>query len=53
MNLTPAPVAVARGERIAQGLILAVARVEWEEVAVSRNPTRGGFGATGGYDSDA
>lgn len=50
MNLTGAPVALNRGERIAQGLILAVARVEWEDVIESRNPTRGGFGATGGYE---
>lgn len=49
MNLTAAPVSLARGERIAQGLVLAVARVEWDEVADSRHPTRGGFGATGGY----
>ena len=51
MNLTAAPVTVSRGERVAQGLILAVARVEWEEVDESRRPTRGGFGATGGYRS--
>jgi dUTP pyrophosphatase len=50
MNLTPAPVALARGERVAQGLILAVARVEWEEIDESAHPSRGGFGATGGYD---
>jgi dUTP pyrophosphatase len=49
MNLTASPVAVNRGERIAQGLVLAVARVEWEETTETRSPTRGGFGATGGY----
>ena len=49
LNVTGAPVEVRRGERIAQGLVLAVARVEWDEVEEARLPSRGGFGATGGY----
>jgi dUTP pyrophosphatase len=52
LNVTAGPVGVSRGERIAQGLVLAVARVEWEEVVESRAATRGGFGATGGYVAD-
>lgn len=46
-NYTDAPVAVERGERIAQGLIKKIERVEWEEVDMLHNPTRGGFGTTG------
>jgi len=49
LNVTRAPVEVRRGERIAQGLVLGVARVEWDEVAEASTPSRGGFGATGGY----
>lgn len=48
LNLTPAPVAVKRGDRIAQGLFLPVARAEWNEsVGPLRSGSRGGFGATG------
>jgi dUTP pyrophosphatase len=51
INVTGAPVTVARGERIAQGLILGVARVEWDERTADEGaPSRGGFGATGGYE---
>jgi dUTP pyrophosphatase len=51
LNVTGAPVEVRRGERIAQGLVLSIARVEWDEVEEARLPSRGGFGATGGYTS--
>jgi dUTP pyrophosphatase len=33
INVTDAPVHVARGDRLAQGMVLAAPRVEWEEVA--------------------
>lgn len=49
LNFSSAPVAVAHGERIAQGLLLPVARVEWQEVETSTAPARGGFGGTAGY----
>lgn len=39
-------VTVARGERIAQGLLMPVARVEWDEIA-AQGASRGGFGSTG------
>jgi dUTP pyrophosphatase len=49
LNFSSEPVRVERGERIAQGLIVASPRVEWEEVAASAAPSRGGFGRTAGY----
>jgi dUTP pyrophosphatase len=50
LNVTREVVPISRGERLAQGLVLSVARVVWEEVDETDNPSRGGFGATGGYD---
>jgi dUTP pyrophosphatase len=47
LNITDADVQVRRGDRLAQGLILAAPRVTWHEVAEIRTITRGGFGATG------
>jgi len=47
LNVTDAPVAVRRGDRLAQGIVLPAPRVEWEEVADVAAPTRGGFGSTG------
>src|SRR5688500_7506453 len=47
LNITDAPVKVARGDRLAQGIVLKSPRVEWEEVDEMRVPTRGGFGSTG------
>jgi len=48
LNFTQAPVTVARGDRIAQGLLLPVTRAEWDETgAPLRSDSRGGFGATG------
>jgi dUTP pyrophosphatase len=47
LNITDRAVEIAAGDRIAQGLLLACAAVEWEE----RDPAataRGGFGSTGG-----
>ena len=50
LNFTQAPVTVARGDRIAQGLFIPVARATWqEETGDLREGSRGGFGATGGY----
>lgn len=49
-NLTSVDVRVCRGDRIAQGLILPAVRVEWDEVDDHGAPSRGGFGATGGYN---
>lgn len=45
-NFTSAPVTVARGERIAQGIFVRVDRAVWEEVTATNHPTRGGFGST-------
>lgn len=39
-------VTVERGERIAQGLLIPVQRVEWEE-RTAQGASRGGFGSTG------
>ena len=47
INITDAPVAIARGDRLAQGIVLPCPRVEWDEVEEMRVPTRGGFGSTG------
>lgn len=47
LNFTAAPVRIARGDRIAQGIFLPSPRVDWEEVRVLSTPSRGGFGATG------
>jgi len=48
LNITDAPVMVARGDRLAQGIVLPCPRVTWEEVTDITAPTRGGFGSTGG-----
>lgn len=48
LNITDTPVEVRRGDRLAQGLVLAAPRVEWDEVATTRAESRGGFGSTGG-----
>jgi dUTPase len=47
LNVTREPGTVTRGDRIAQGIILSFARVEWEEREPVRAETRGGFGSTG------
>ena len=47
LNFTAAPVRVAAGDRIAQGMLLPINRVSWEEVDVVRSESRGGFGSTG------
>lgn len=45
-NIGSDAVTVERGERIAQGLLIPVQRVEWDE-APARGESRGGFGSTG------
>lgn len=47
-NFTDAPVTVARGERIAQGVFVRVDRAGWEEADFSGRSSRGGFGSTSG-----
>ena len=48
LNFTGAPVVVAKGDRIAQGLFIPVTRAVWHESTVPlREGSRGGFGATG------
>jgi dUTPase len=48
LNFTPRPVHIARGDRLAQGIVLPAPRVTWDEVSGIRGESRGGFGATGG-----
>ncbi|MDP1569739.1 MAG: dUTP diphosphatase [Vicinamibacterales bacterium] len=47
LNITDQPVAIARGDRLAQGLVLAAPRIEWDESAAATGASRGGFGSTG------
>jgi dUTP pyrophosphatase len=47
LNITDAQVCVKRGDRLAQGIVLACPRVTWDEVQDLRESARGGFGATG------
>jgi len=47
LNFTTQPVRVARGDRIAQGILLPSPRIAWEEVGELSSTSRGGFGATG------
>jgi dUTP pyrophosphatase len=47
LNFTAAPVEIRRGDRLAQGVLMPCVRAEWRERAPAQ-PTRGGFGATGG-----
>ena len=47
LNMSKNEVRVHRGDRLAQGIILAAPRVMWQEVTEIREVTRGGFGATG------
>lgn len=47
LNVTDEVVTVARGDRLAQGIVLPAPRVEWDEVDEVSATTRGGFGSTG------
>lgn len=46
-NPSDAAVTVERGERVAQGVFLAVLKPDWEEVETMNKSDRGGFGSTG------
>jgi dUTP pyrophosphatase len=46
-NFTDQPVTVARGERVAQALVVPMARCEIVEAGPGREDNRGGFGTTG------
>jgi dUTP pyrophosphatase len=46
LNFTSQPVTVRAGDRIAQGIFLSAPRVVWEESALARSASRGGFGST-------
>lgn len=46
-NFTDAPVALKRGDRIVQMIILPFDRITWNEVNSLGNPDRKGFGTTG------
>ena len=46
LNITAATVTVARGDRLAQAMVLEAPRVEFDEVETTA-PSRGGFGSTG------
>lgn len=47
LNVTDAPVRVAKGDRLAQAMVLAAPRVEFVDAASADTPSRGGFGSTG------
>jgi dUTP diphosphatase len=47
-NFTAEPVTVKPCDRIAQGILLPVTRVEWDETGAPARGARGGFGSTGG-----
>ena len=47
LNITKAYVHVKKGDRIAQGVVLAFARAEIEDAPRPETTTRGGFGSTG------
>ncbi len=48
LNFSAAAVTVKAGDRIAQGILLPITRVEWQESGAPKRDTRGGFGSTGG-----
>jgi dUTP pyrophosphatase len=48
LNFTSDAVHLRAGDRIAQGMLLPVARVEWDEGGPGTGASRGGFGSTGG-----
>ena len=47
LNFTASAVRVAVGDRLAQGMLLPVNRVTWQDTDVLRKESRGGFGSTG------
>ncbi|MBU0649330.1 dUTP diphosphatase [Patescibacteria group bacterium] len=48
-NINKEPCQIKRGERLAQGLLVKIDKVEWDEVDEMDKPTRGGIGSTQGY----
>ena len=46
-NFTDEAAIVERGERIAQGILVRIEQVEWEEMEDVQGESRGGFGSTG------
>jgi dUTP pyrophosphatase len=48
LNFTREPVEVQAGDRLAQGILLPITRVAWEDTGPPRSASRGGFGSTGG-----
>ena len=53
LNFRPDPVHVPRGTRLAQGLLVGIARASWLEVDRTGRPSRGGYGSTGVAVSEA
>ena len=47
LNFTQKAVTLAEGDRIAQGILLPITRVEGDEVESVERESRGGFGSTG------
>ena len=47
LNISRKTVKVERGERIAQGIFVKLAKAKWQETERMGQPTRGGFGSTG------
>ena len=47
LNFSKSVVAITRGDRLAQGIVLPVPRITWNEVSDIKPVTRGGFGVTG------
>lgn len=48
-NMSQEVVTIERGERIAQGLFVHTARVDFIETDLGQEPSRGGFGSTGSH----
>lgn len=46
-NFTDKEVTIDKGDRIAQGMFIALSKGEWDEVDRMGNESRGGFGSTG------
>ncbi len=49
-NFTNKKVVIEKGEKIAQGIFVPIAKVKWHEVEdMKKNSSRGKFGSTGGH----
>jgi dUTP pyrophosphatase len=49
-NISDKLATIEKGERIAQGLFVPIAKASWQEVTAMNEKDRGGFGSTGGYN---